>query len=129
VELTNTKKHTGYTSKLVYEKDGLRFSRGQSNQYNDNTGIINVSITLFESITIWVNLWEDASFYVAISKLLEAPTKNHTKLLKQTWKTIMALCNPKQVFKEVFETGRKQGQREKVEEMRKVLGVYSDSKY
>ena len=121
MNLTNTKKHAGYSSRLVYKKDGLCFSRGRCNHYNDSTRIINISLDLPGDTPIYIDLWEGYKHYDSILKLLEAPTKSHVKLLRQTWKIIAALGDTKQIFEEVFESGRKFGRREKVEEINEVL--------
>ena len=121
MNLTNTKKHEGYSSKLVYKKDSLSISRGRCNHYNDHTRIINISLDLLGNTSIYINLWEGYKYYDSMLKLLETSTKNHAKLLKHTWKIISALGDPKHVFEEVFESGRKLGRREKVEEINEVL--------
>lgn len=121
LELTNTKKHSGYSSTLTYKKDGLCISRGRCNHYNDSTRIINISISLPGDGSIHIALWEDARFYDSILKLLESPKRSDSKILKQVWKVVASLGNPKECFEAVFESGRKHGRREKVEEINEVL--------
>lgn len=124
MNLTNTKKYDGYSSELVYEKDNLQILRGRGSRLDiSNIRVINISLSLHGVSSIEIDLWEGHRFYDPMLRLLEQSVRDHADLLKQVWKAIVALGDPKEIFDEVFEVGRKQGREEKVKEIRKSLDL------